>query len=488
MRPSTAPPSGTPTLAELMRSLPGRLHPGATRGWEATFHFLFSHSGQPEWTVRLDGESCTVTEGLSGRPDCVVETSESTFLGIAAGTINPQTAFLLRRVKVSHPGPMLKLLKALRARGGEREVVAGPPASPVAPPASAPAGALPLAGVVVLDCTRMLPGAVLARHLLELGARVIKVEEPGGDPLRHAPPLVDGVGAGFATFYRGAQSVELDLRTPAGADALRRLARAADVLVESFRPGTLARWGVDLAALRAAHPPLITCSLSGYGGEDDRPAHDLNATAASGLLSLLGEGLPKVLLADVAAGMLAATGILGALVARAKSGLGAHVEQPLVAALRPFLAQPAADLAAGGEGLIATHLSGACPAYRRYRCGDGRELAVAAVEPKFWQAWVELLGLPHLAGVGLDPGEAGARAAAEVEAALRTAPREHWLERAADLPVSPVLTLAEAVAMGGVPATVAFLASGGGAPAGPAPAVGEHTAIVLTELGVNIQS
>jgi len=464
-----------------MRSLPRRLHPGATRGWAATFHFVFSHSGQPEWTVRLDGESCTVTEGLNGRPDCVVETSESTFLGIAAGTINPQTAFLLRRVKVSHPGPMMKLLKALRVQGGEPEAAA--PGSQVAPPASTPAAALPLANVVVLDCTRMLPGAVLARHLLEPGARVIKVEEPGGDPLRHAPPLVDGVGAGFATFYRGARSVELDLRTPAGADALRRLARKADVLVESFRPGTLARWGVDLAALRAAHPALITCSLSGYGEGDVRPAHDLNAIASSGLLSLLGEGLPRVLLADVAAGMLAATGILAALVGRARSGRGGHVEQPLAAALRPFLAQPAADLAAGGEGLIATHLSGACPAYRRYRCGDGRELAVAAVEPKFWQAWVELLGLPHLAGVGLDPGEAGARAAAEVEAALGTAPRDHWLERAAELPVSPVLTLAEAVAATGAPATLAFLGGGGASPAGPAPALGEHTALVLAELG-----
>ncbi len=469
-----------------MRSLPGRLHPAAIWGWEATFHFLFSHSGEPEWTLRLDGRNCRVTEGLRGRPDCVVETNESTFLGIAAGTINPQTAFLLRRVKVSHPGPMMKLLKALRAKGGEREVAAGPPVSLPAPPAFAPACALPLAGVVVLDCTRMLPGAVLARHLLELGARVIKVEEPGGDPLRHAPPLVDGVGAGFATFYRGAQSVELDLRTPAGADALRRLARAADVLVESFRPGTLARWGVDLAALRAAHPALITCSLSGYGGGDDRPAHDLNITAGSGLLSLLGgDGLPGVLLADVAAGMQAATAILAALLQRHKSGRGTHLEQPLAAAVRPFLAQSAADLAAGGEGLIATHLSGACPAYRRYRCGDGRELAVAAVEPKFWQAWVELLGLPHLAGVGLDPGEAGARAAAEVEAALRAASRDHWLERAAELPVSPVLTLAEAV--GGAPATVPFLASGGGPPAGPAPTLGEHTAMVLGKLGVNFE-
>ncbi len=111
-----------------------------------------------------------------------------------------------------------------------------------------PAG--PLAGTVVVDLSRMLPGAVAVRILVDLGARVVKVEEPGtGDPMRVTPPLAGGVGAGFAAFFRGTESVCLDLRRPDGAGAFRRLVSHADVLLESFRPGTLERWGISLARL-----------------------------------------------------------------------------------------------------------------------------------------------------------------------------------------------------------------------------------------------
>ncbi len=473
-------------VAELMQSLPARLHAKATHGWRAIFHFRLSHCARPEWTLRIEENRCTVAEGLEGFPDCTVETSAETLVGIAAGTVNPRTAFLLRRVRVSHLGPMLKFIDALGSPGEhEAAVEARPDPAREEMQARGEAPALPLHDHLVLDCSRMLPGAVLARQLLELGARVIKIEDATGDPMRHAPPLVNGIGAGFATFYRGAQSVILDLRTPEGSDTLRALARRADVLIESFRPGTLARWGVGLELLRAVNPALVTCSLSGYGGDDDRPAHDLNITAASGLLSLLGgEGVPAVLLADVAAGLLAATSILAALLARRSSGRGAHIDQPLAAALWPFLAWPAADRAAGADGIIASHLAGTCPAYRRYRCGDGLELAVAAVEPKFWIAWVELLGLPHLGGAGLDPGPEGAQAAAEVAAVLAHAPRQHWLElaAAAGLPISPVLTVGEAVAAGTRPADEPLLPGVGRRRTGGAPALGEHTAAVVAEL------
>ncbi|HEU4565614.1 MAG TPA: CoA transferase, partial [Gemmatimonadaceae bacterium] len=127
----------------------------------------------------------------------------------------------------------------------------------------------PLAGTVVIDATRMLPGAVLARLLADLGARIIKVEEPGvGDPMRAVPPLVGGTGAGFHAFYHGAESIALDLASSGGATALRRLARHADVLVESFRPGTMERWGVGHDRLTSTNPLLVTCSLSAFGSRD----------------------------------------------------------------------------------------------------------------------------------------------------------------------------------------------------------------------------
>jgi alpha-methylacyl-CoA racemase len=169
--------------------------------------------------------------------------------------------------------------------------------------------ALPLQGTLVIDASRMLPGAVLVRMLVDLGARVIKIEEPAkGDLMRHAPPLADGIGAGFQAFFRGVESVGLNLKTPEGQRALRRLCLKADVFVESFRSGTLESWGIGPDTLAALAPGLITCSLSGFGAASNDVAHDLNLVASAGLLSLLSpsmEGVPPVQLADVSTGMLA---------------------------------------------------------------------------------------------------------------------------------------------------------------------------------------
>jgi crotonobetainyl-CoA:carnitine CoA-transferase CaiB-like acyl-CoA transferase len=145
---------------------------------------------------------------------------------------------------------------------------------------------LPLDGMVVVDVSRMLPGGVLARQLLDLGARLIKIEEPGtGDPMRMVPPIVDGIGIGFQTLLRGAESVCLDLTTDEGQRRLRRLASRADILVESFRPGTMAGWGLGYEALAEVNPQLVWCSLSSFGrGEPvrHRLAHDLNLIALTG--------------------------------------------------------------------------------------------------------------------------------------------------------------------------------------------------------------
>lgn len=311
--------------------------------------------------------------------------------------------------------------------------------------------ALPLAGVVVVDLTRMLPGAVAARALLDLGARVIKVEDPrGGDPLRSAPPVVDGVGAGFRAFYRGAEFLALDLRTPEGARNMRRLAKQADVVVESFRPGTLGHWGLDPERLRQMNASLITVSLSAFGAHDDRVAHDLNLVAASGLLDALSPSvdgaLPKVQLADVTTGLLAVISITTALLQRQFTHRGMHLDQPLVTGPLPFLAWPTADLAAGSAGLPQTVLAGEAPGYARYVCGDGLELAVGAIEPKFWRTFAQALDLPEWAEAGLAVGPEGQHVKAAIARRLAKCPRAEWLMRLAplNLPVSPVHALADA--------------------------------------------
>jgi crotonobetainyl-CoA:carnitine CoA-transferase CaiB-like acyl-CoA transferase len=364
----------------------------------------------------------------------------------------------------------------------------------------------PLAGFVVLDLSRMLPGAVLARQLLDLGARLIKVEEPGtGDPMRMVPPQRDGIGVGFAAFLRGAESVVLDLRRAEDAGVLRRLAARADVLVESFRPGTLAQWGIGWDALRGLNPGLVWCSLSSFGSAPelaDRVAHDLNFSAMAGVLDLVGGRVPRLQLADVSSGLLAASSILAALLARERHGAGRRIEQPLAAGVLPFLTWSWLERATGAGGVLDTLLGGACPCYRLYRCGDGRELSLAALEPKFWAAFVELIGAGELAGGAFALGAEGERVAAAVERALAAHPREHWLRLACDagLPLGPVHGLDEAMAEPAFAAAGLLEATplpGGGTvhgigpwnvglgttPDRPAPELGAHSASVLAEFG-----
>jgi crotonobetainyl-CoA:carnitine CoA-transferase CaiB-like acyl-CoA transferase len=366
---------------------------------------------------------------------------------------------------------------------------------------------LPLDGVLVLDLSRMLPGAVLARQLLDLGARLIKVEEPGsGDPMRMVPPQVDGIGVGFATFFRGAESITLDLRDADDGARLCRLAAGADVLIESFRPGTLEGWGLGWDGLQPNNPGLVWCSLSSFGSASevrDRVAHDLNLSSMAGVLDLVGGRVPRLQLADITSGLLAASSILASLLARERDGRGRKLEQPLAAGPLPFLTWGWAEQALGGGGVLDTLLGGVCPCYRVYRCGDGKSLSLAALEPKFWSAFVELLGLEELEVAAFALGENGVRAVAAVEKALAANPREHWLRlaEAHALPIGPVHGFDEA------PAEPVFKAAGlveetpipggktapgigpwlpgiGRTPERPAPKVGEHTAAIFAELGI----
>ncbi|NVB42100.1 CoA transferase [Pseudenhygromyxa sp. WMMC2535] len=373
----------------------------------------------------------------------------------------------------------------------------------------------PLEGVLVIDCSRMVPGAVLARGLIDLGARLIKVEAPrGGDPLRAAPPLMGGTGAGFCAHYRGAQSLRLDLREAADMAKLRTLLRRADVFIESFRSGTLARWGLDLDAVEDENPRLITCSLPGIAEGDDRVAHDLNLTGLTGLLDLLpgqrlhlgdGHEIPRVLVADVTTGLLACTSVLAAILGRANTGgRGRRVSQSLASGPLPLLTWPWADAAAGGGGLLReTALSGRAPCYRCYRCGDGKLLSVGCLEPKFWIGFCQAIELPELAVSGLDLDARGQATAAAVSERLASRPRDEWLTHfaAANLPVAPVHELDEAradplLATAGLlehtpmpdggslqlpgPATQGI----GRTPDRPAPALGEHDVLIACEFGL----
>lgn len=305
----------------------------------------------------------------------------------------------------------------------------------------------PLAGTLVVDLSRHLPGPLTAKILRDLGARVVKVEEPElGDPVRHVPPFRDGTGSLAALLLDGTESLALDLKRVAARRVLEELLTRADVLLESFRPGTMERLGLAPKSLAAAHARLVICSISGWGAEGaeaSRSGHDLTYQAVAGSLAPTGR-MPAQPTADLLGAWSAATAILAALVERERTGRGAILDAALLdAAVHGNLAATAADVASPrgvGERLM---LSGALPCYGLYRTRDGGLVALAALEPKFWKRFCLLVGRKDLVAYHLETSGVGRRM---VEAVLAGRSRSAWARFFAehDLPGEPVLSVSEA--------------------------------------------
>ena len=371
-----------------------------------------------------------------------------------------------------------------------------------------------LAGVRVLDLSRLLPGGFCSLLLADYGAEVLKVEDTGlGDYIRWAPPRIDGVersaaSALFLALNRGKRSIRLDLKVREGRDVLLRLVRDHDVLLESFRPGVLDRLGVGHERLREENPRLVICAITGHGQEGpdrDRPGHDIDYLARNGILGLTGERggppvLPAAQIADLGGGaLMAAFGILAALRERDASGAGQVVDVSMTRGAQSWLAMVAARYLADGRvpARGELELAGGLPCYRTYACADGH-VALGALEPKFWAAFCHGVGRPDLVGRQNDPA-----VAAELEAIFATRTREAWaaFDDEHGCCLEPVRDLGEALAAApeaivevdqpGAAAPVRLL----GPPVGlsrtppdgtrPGPSLGADTDAVLRELGLD---
>lgn len=373
------------------------------------------------------------------------------------------------------------------------------------------AGVGPLAGIRVLDLSALAPGPFATMLLGDLGADVVTVEAPpsarpgSGVSTLRVHGGVEARRRGLNPLHRSRRSIVLDLKQPAGLDVALRLAAASDVFVEGFRPGVCDRLGLGYAALSAAHPGLVYCSLTGYGQEGElalRAGHDLNYIAEAGLLSVSTRpgqrpGIPLNMAADYAAGgLLAAFGILAALTGRASTGRGTHVDVSMYEGLLGLLQVAPAWTAAGapdpswGGGL----LSGAVPFYDCYRTSDDQWLSVAALEPKFFANLCTALQRPELIEAHADPARWDEIRSAFTEA-FAGAPLTTWLDRFAevDTAVAPVRSVTDAFATAhhrGVlpaPAQVGPIPrmSGWAPVAGPvATRPGAHSREVLGELGL----
>ncbi|MDH5493309.1 MAG: CoA transferase [Myxococcales bacterium] len=366
----------------------------------------------------------------------------------------------------------------------------------------------PLAGLRVLDLSRLLPGPLATMILADLGAEVDKLEDPkGGDYLRHMPPQApDGMSAAFHLLNGSKRSLVLDLKQEEGRAAFLRLLPRYDVLIESFRPGVLGRMGLSHEALLEAHPGLICAALSGYGQDGpmaQRAGHDIGYLARSGVLGLTGPqtGPPQVpgaQLADTGGALFALIGILAGLRERDRTGRGKVIDVSLCESAMIFglfgLGQKLAgfELPRGADVIM-----GGIAPYRTYATKDGQAVALGALEPKFWGAFCEGVGIETDASA-LFPGPHQAEWMARLERIFEARTRAEWEAFAAarDCCLEPVLDPLELIddphhrarrlfADKPIGATILHQPRSPIAPSaeGEAPRQGQHSEAILREAG-----
>jgi crotonobetainyl-CoA:carnitine CoA-transferase CaiB-like acyl-CoA transferase len=315
-----------------------------------------------------------------------------------------------------------------------------------------------LDGIRVIDLSLFLPGPMLTMMMADQGAAVIKVEPPAGDPARDQPPFEGGQSVWFRGLNRGKDCVRIDLKTPAGRDELWALIAGADVFVEGFRPGVMARLGFDYAAVSARHPQIIYCSISAFGQTgplSQHPAHDLAVQAMTGFLAV-NDGddghpvVPGVASADLAAGLTGLSAILMALIGRGRTGRGDHIDCAMADSLLPWCTHSAGDAIAGGAAPVsATQRSlGGAAFYQVYRCADGRHIVLGGREVKFATALLTALERPDLIAEAQRPAGEQQRLIAFLRDIFAQKPRDEWTAWFAgrDIAFAPVLDFRDMLA------------------------------------------
>jgi CoA:oxalate CoA-transferase len=335
----------------------------------------------------------------------------------------------------------------------------------------------PLAGLLVVDLTRVLAGPFATMMLADLGARVVKVERPGrGDDSRAYGPFVAGRSLYFDRVNRGKESIALNLADAADKAVLLDLADRADVLVENFRPGVMGRLGLGYPDLAARNPRLVYASISGFGQTGpwrERPAYDTVVQAASGLMAITGapDGPPMkpgTSIADLAAGLYAFGAVLAALHGRDRTGRGGHVDVAMFDAALSLLEGAAQQyLAHRAEPARIGNAHYTISPFGTFGCAD-RPIVICAAHDGLFGVLCTVLGRPHLV---TEPAYADNEArsrnrdalAAELESALRTAPAAHWLDRlaAAGVPCGPVSGVGEALSSAQAAARRMVIEAGG---------------------------
>ena len=314
-----------------------------------------------------------------------------------------------------------------------------------------------LSGVRVLDLTRLLPGDYCTMILGDMGAEVIKVEEPGlGDYIRWVPPLINGQSICHLMLNRNKKSMKLNLKSEKSKEVFFKLVEKSDVVIECFRPGVVKSLGIDYESVSKVNQRIVYCSMSGYGQDGpyrDLPGHDVNYLGYGGVLGITGPSggapvIPGIQIADLTTGLMTVMAILAALLARERMGRGQYIDVSFLDVVTSLMVLPAAfyigeeKFPKRGEWL----LNGGFPCYNIYETKDGKYITIGCLEPQFWTNLCNVLGVMSFAGHQYTNDEAKLREMFQtIREIFKTRTLDEWLKLLSkeDVPCGPVYDLDE---------------------------------------------
>jgi alpha-methylacyl-CoA racemase len=443
------------TFRDIITSIPKRFRPEKAGTQKLTFHFDISGEEGGAYTVAIFEGSCELNIGLNGEADCVIKAKAEVYTQIELGKTNPQMALMMGKIKVSNLGKMLEFAKLFRKFDPLINNTSTQVALKGLETRKPTKG--PLVGIRILDMSRLLPGPLATMMLADMGAEVIKIEDPASpDQVRNFPPFIGETAAYYLAVNRSKRSLAINYNTEEGRQILYRLVKDADVLVEQFRPGVMAKIGLGYEMLKSINPRLVYVSITGYGQTGpwaQEAGHDLNYIARAGLLGITGTAsgqpiIPGAQIADIAGGSyMAMNAIMAALLARNHSNQGQHVDVSMMDAVMPLNTFAFARSQADKKPVTPSghELSGKLANYNVYLCSDNKYVALGALEPKFWQAFCLAVNKPDWAQGLLWEGEKLADMKANVSLLFTTRSQAEWLEISSkyDFCLSAVLGMEE---------------------------------------------
>ena len=396
------------TARQILESAPHRFRPEKANDLHLVFHFIISGDENFKFTLIVDHGACELIEALNGTPSCVVTTTAKTYIELETGQANPQMALMLGKIKVSNISEMMKFAKCFRRF--DPQILLEKKNAPLS---QTNQGSMmrnkrtgPLEGVRIVDFTRLLPGPLATMMLADMGADVIKVEDPDSpDYIRGFEPMIEDTSAFYYALNRNKRSLAINSLSKEGKAVIIDLIKHSDVLIEQYRPGVMKKFGLDHETLRTINPRLIYVSITGYGQDSSMSqaaGHDINYIAIAGALGItidddLEPVIPGFQLADIAGGSyMTINAVTAALYKREKTNTGDYIDIAMTDSVLPFLALPFAEYQANSNRRKGKfQLSGSQANYNTYKCNDGKFLALGSLEPKFWNSVCDKLGKPQ---------------------------------------------------------------------------------------------